>query len=161
MVNDREFIDVLAKGLAIEAAPFKPAADKLGLKEQEVIERIRKLIGEGKVRRFVASVRHQPMGYAHNAMVIARTDEKNLDAVGSRATEIEAVSHCYHRAHPDGAPFCVYIMVHGRDEDTVARALEKIEKLPGVKSLEVCPSAGELKKTSVSGVSTELGDNDD
>ena len=158
MITDREFIDIAAKGLKIEREPLKPLAEKTGLSVDEVIERIKRLIDEGKVRRFAASVRHQPMGYSHNAMVIARTNEKELDNVGNKARAQNAVSHCYQRAHPDGYPYCVYIMMHGQDETVILDALEQINNIPGVESVEVCNSVKELKKTSVSGVTTNLDD---
>jgi len=156
LVSDREFIDTAAKGLKIEPEPFQSLAEQLGLSVEEVLERLRRLIAQGKVRRFAASVRHQPMGYSHNAMVIARTDEQSLDDVGLAASRISAVSHCYQRSHPDGDPWCVYIMVHGQDQETVINAVVEIKKIPGVRSLEVCRSLDELKKTSLSGVSTDL-----
>jgi len=155
-MDDRKFIDVAAKGLQIEASPFHTLAEKVGLSEAEVIERIGRLIREGKVRRFAASVRHQPMGYSENAMVIARTDGDNIDRVGETAKAIEAVSHCYQRPHPDGDPWCVYIMVHGREKIVMKEAVEKIKKIPGIRDIEICRSVAELKKTSVSGVTTEI-----
>ncbi len=158
MITDNEFIDIAAKGLKIEKEPLKPLAEKTGLSVDEVIARLKRLIDEGKVRRFAISVRHQPMGYSFNAMVIARTNEKELDDVGNKAQTIKAVSHCYQRAHPDGHPYCVYIMMHGQDESVIKSALEQINKIPGVESVEVCNSVRELKKTSVSGVTTNLDD---
>jgi DNA-binding Lrp family transcriptional regulator len=160
MVSDREFIDFSAKGLKIEAEPFKPLAESLGISVDEVIERIQRLIEEGKVRRFAASVRHQPMGYAHNAMIIAGVEKDHLDRVGEAASRISSVSHCYQRAHPDGDPNCIYIMVHGQDQETIEMAVYEIEQIPGIRSLEVCASTRELKKTSVSGVSTNLDEED-
>ncbi len=156
MTTDREFIDVAAKGLEIEQEPLKPLADKLGMTVDEVIERLERLIDEGKVRRFAASVRHQPMGYTYNAMVIVRTDEAHLEAVGTSASGLEAVSHCYQRAHPGGDPYCIYVMMHGRNRETVDKTLAEIMRIKGVKDLEICQSVAELKKTSISGVTTEL-----
>jgi len=158
MTTDREFIDAAAKGFQLESAPFAALSRELKLSEEEVIERLRRLIAEGKVRRFAASVRHQPLGYAYNAMVIARAEAELLDRVGESAAALAAVSHCYHRPHPDGDPDCVYIMVHGRKSETVEEAIETIRRLPGVRSLEACYSTVELKKTSLSGVSTDLAD---
>ena len=156
MISDREFIDVAAKGLEIVAEPFKTLALRLGLSEQEVVERIRRLIKEGKVRRFAASVRHQPMGYSQNAMIIVRVDKEALDKVGNAASRIEAVSHCYLRPHPDGHPFCLYMMVHGKDPRVIEQTVKTIRQLQGVREMEVCRSLEELKKTSLSGVSTNL-----
>ncbi|HUT53620.1 MAG TPA: winged helix-turn-helix transcriptional regulator [bacterium] len=155
MVSDREFIDLAGKGLKIEAQPLRPLAEKLGLSQAEVIARIKRLIAEGKVRRFAASVRHQPIGFSVNAMVIAHTDEAHIDEVGNAGQRIEAVSHCYHRAHPNGDPWCVYIMVHGQGQEVVDDAVAQIRRIPGVREVEVCPSRGELKKTSLSGVSAD------
>jgi hypothetical protein len=52
-------------------------------------------------------------------------------------------------------------MVHGREEETVTRATEAVRAIPGIRALEVCRSLGELKKTSVSGVSSRFHDEDD
>jgi len=156
MVTDREFMDEAAKGLKIEEMPFKPLAEKLGMTEAEVIERIARLIDEGKVRRFAASVRHQPIGYSYNAMVMSRVEPEKMDDVGMTASGLDPVSHCYQRAHPDGDPNTIYIMVHGTEKETVDGAVRTIKELAGVRSVEVCASAGELKKTSLSGVTTDL-----
>jgi DNA-binding Lrp family transcriptional regulator len=156
MTTDREFIDLAAKGLEITPEPLKPLAQALNMTVDEVIARIARLIDEGKVRRFAASVRHQPIGFSYNAMVIAKVEEQAVDRVGGVARQIDAVSHCYHRDHPDGDPFCVYIMMHGRERATVEKALDQVKNIAGVRSVEVCESIEELKKSSVSGVTTVL-----
>jgi DNA-binding Lrp family transcriptional regulator len=155
MIDDRKFIDAAAKGLPIEAEPFAGLAKQLGMTEDEVIATLARLIDEKKVRRFAASVRHQHIGYSHNAMLIARVkDADAVAAVGEAAARIPEVSHCYERPHPDGWAHCVYIMVHGRERSTVDAAVERVRTLPGIDRLEVLPSMGELKKTSLSGVSS-------
>ena len=159
MIDDRKFIDAAAKGLPIEAEPFAGLARQLGITEDEVIETLQRLIAEKKVRRFAASVRHQHIGYSHNAMLIARVkDEAAGIAVGEAAAWIDEVSHCYERPHPDGWQHCVYIMVHGRERATVDAAVERVRALPGIERLEVLRSMGELKKTSLSGVSSSLAE---
>jgi DNA-binding Lrp family transcriptional regulator len=156
MTTDRKFIDAAAKGFEIEAEPFKALAHGLGMTEGEVIGRIRRLIDEGKVRRFAASVRHQPLGYTHNAMVIARVNRDDVEDAGKAGSGIEAVSHCYQRPHPDGDPWCLYMMVHGKESGSIDQAVKRIQGIAGVREIEVCRSIEELKKTSLSGVSTRL-----
>ncbi len=156
MTTDREFINVAAKGLKIEPEPLAPLAERFNMSIDDVVQRLQKLIDEGKVRRFAASVRHQPMGYSFNAMVIARTDEQSLEDVGQQAKTIDAVSHCYQRSHPDGDPFCIYIMMHGRDKETIDTAVTRIKQIPNVRGIEICHSVAELKKTSVSQVTATL-----
>lgn len=162
MIDDRRFIDAAAKGLPLEAEPFAGLARSLGMTEDEVIETIKRLIAERKVRRFAASVRHHHLGYAHNAMLIARVpDAESSILVGEAAAALPEVSHCYERPHPDGWPHAVYIMVHGREQATVDAAVERVRALPGIEKLEVCRSLGELKKTSLSGVSFSAADEDE
>ncbi len=156
MVSDREFIDAAGKGLELKARPFKSLAEALGMSEQEVLEHMAALIEQGRVRRFAASVRHQPMGFSANAMVIARVEPEAIDRVGEQGSKLKAVSHCYHRSHPDGDPWCIYLMVHGQDETLVEQTVGLIQDLPGVREVSVCRSVAELKKTSLSGVSTEI-----
>jgi DNA-binding Lrp family transcriptional regulator len=160
MVEDREFIDAAAKGLSIEAEPFRPLAERLGLTVEETLMRLRRLVAEGKVRRFAASVRHQPLGFTENAMLIARVEEETVDAVGQAASALPEVSHCYLRDHPDGDPWCIYIMAHARDEEALARVVEAVRSLPGVRKLEVGRSRGELKKTSLSAIRSQMEEED-
>jgi|WetSurMetagenome_2_1015567.scaffolds.fasta_scaffold1069833_1 siroheme decarboxylase len=153
-MNDREFIDAAAKGLKIEAEPFKPLAERLKVPQAEVIAFLKRLIEEGKVRRFAASVRHQPIGYVDNAMVIARVAPEQLEAAGEAASRLPAASHCYQRQHPDGDPHCLYIMVHAHDSAALDLALSELRALPGLRALEILRSRAELKKISLSGVTT-------
>ena len=156
MVTDREFIDRAAKGLEIEAEPFARLAADLGLTQEEVIARLDRLIAEGKVKRFAASVRHKPMGYAHNTMLLARIEPGRLDELGEAASRFTEVSHCYHRHHPDGDPDCLYIMLHTRDKPRMDEIISEISGLEGVRGVEVCTSLVELKKTSLSGVCSRV-----
>ena len=159
MVTDKELIDVAAKGLPLEREPFRALAERFGITQEEVVSRLKGLIEAGKIRRFSASVRHQPMGYRHNAMILARTDVGHLDEVGETACAFPAVSHCYQRSHPDGDPWCVYIMVHGQDAAELDHVIDRIKGLTGVKGVEVCTSLVELKKSSLSGITTSLSRN--
>lgn len=156
MVTDREFIDRAARGLEIEAEPFARLAADLGLSQAEVIARLKRLIAEGKVKRFAASVRHKPMGYAHNTMLLARAEPGRLDELGEAASRFSEVSHCYHRQHPDGDPDCLYIMIHTREKERMDEIIGAISAMVGVRGVEVCTSLVELKKTSLSGVSSSL-----
>ena len=156
MLTDREFIDRAATGLEIEAEPFARLAADLGLSQEGVIARLKRLIEEGKVKRFAASVRHKPMGYAHNTMLLARVEAGRLDELGEAASAFSEISHCYHRHHPDGDPDCLYIMIHTREQERMDEIIGTISAMQGVRGVEVCTSLVELKKTSLSGVSSSL-----
>ncbi len=155
MATDRELIDAAAKGFLFEKEPFKPLAERFGMSQEDLIARLQGMIDGGKVKRFAASVRHQPMGFRHNAMILARTEKENLDGVGEAACAMEEVSHCYQRSHPDGDPSCVYIMAHEQDGLRLQRVIDRIGALSGIRSIEVCTSLVELKKTSLSTVTTD------
>jgi DNA-binding Lrp family transcriptional regulator len=156
MVTDKEFIDRAATGLPIEAEPFARLASDLDLSQEEVIARLKRLIAEGKVKRFAASVRHKPMGYACNTMLLARVETGRLDELGEAASGFSEVSHCYHRHHPDGDPDCLYIMVHTREKERMDEITGAINDMPGIRGVEICTSLVEIKKTSLSGVSSSV-----
>jgi DNA-binding Lrp family transcriptional regulator len=156
MVTDKEFINVAAAGLEIEAEPFSRLAERFGLTQAEVISRLQRLIDEGKVKRFAASVRHKPMGYDFNTMLLVRGEPGNLDRIGAAVSRFTEVSHCYHRHHPDGDPHCIYIMIHTREKSRMDEIIGTIAELHGVRGVEVCTSLVELKKTSLSRVSSSV-----
>ncbi len=61
MTNKKEDIDVklikhIQEGLPVTKTPYKDIGQALGMSEEEVIQRLQKLLESGKVRRLAASI---------------------------------------------------------------------------------------------------------
>ena len=75
MTNKKEDIDVklikhIQEGLPVTKTPYKDIGQALGMSEDEVIQRLKKLLECGKIRRLAASIAHRKIGIDANAMCV-------------------------------------------------------------------------------------------
>lgn len=126
--------------------PFRYWAEMLNLDEESLLNKLRKWLNSGIIRRFAAILNHREAGFTANGMVVWMCPENRIDDAGMKLASFSEVSHCYHRpAHPRW-PYNLYAMIHGR---TINRCKEIAEFLAGVIGLpdyEVLFSVKEFKK---------------
>ena len=117
---ERRLLAALADGLPVSARPFATIAARIGRDEASVLEALTGAIEAGIVKRFGYVVRHRPLGFAANAMVVFEVAEDEIDAVGAAFLGASAVTLLYRR-RPAGPrwPYTLYAMIHGRDRDVV------------------------------------------
>ena len=117
---DHRLISALADGLALVEQPYRAIGLELGLDEAEVIERVRRMVERGIIRRFGIIVRHRELGFCANAMAVWDIPDDAVAALGLRLGEAPEVSLCYRRPRrlPDW-PFNLFCMIHGRDRQAV------------------------------------------
>ncbi len=121
---DPALIAALQGGLALTPRPYRELADRAGLSEQEVIDRVGALIAQGAIKRFGVVVRHRDLGYVANAMAVFDVADDAVDGIGERIAESGLATLCYRRTRrlPDW-PYNLFCMIHGRARVDTARAL--------------------------------------
>ncbi len=65
---DKKILKSTQDGIPIVSEPFKQIAKELTLPEVEVLRRLEKLLKDGVIRRFGASIGHRAIGITANAM---------------------------------------------------------------------------------------------
>lgn len=146
--TDREILKILQDDVPLVSRPFLEVAKKLDIKEEEVIRRIKKMMSEGIVRRFSASIRHRKLGITANPLVAWKVPERRVEEVGEKLASFEEVTHCYERAIIPGKwEYNVYTMIHGYDRDDVKKTAKKLSDAIGIKDYELLYSSKEFKKT--------------
>lgn len=149
---DRQIIQATQAGLPLVAEPYRAIAEQLGLSEQDVIQRMARMLQAGIIRRIAAVPNHYKLGYRHNGMTVWDVDDKQVDALGRRVAELPFVSHCYQRPrHLPDWPYNLFAMVHGKTEQEAERQIGLIAELLGVdaRGHEVLYSTKILKKTGL------------
>ncbi|MCE1237206.1 MAG: Lrp/AsnC family transcriptional regulator [Hyphomicrobiales bacterium] len=117
---EKRLLGRLVDGLPRTPCPFAAVADELGLGEAEVRATIDGAIAAGVVKRFGYVVRHRPLGWSSNAMVVFAVDEAEIDAVAERFLDADQVTLLYRRRSAGPRwPWTLYAMVHGRDRAVV------------------------------------------
>lgn len=126
---ERQLAGQLAPGLPFEPRPYAA----FGLPEAELIGTLKRWLDSGVVRRIGAVVRHRPLGYEANAMVVWDVPDADAAAAGRRLAADPTVTLCYQRARAlPGWPYNLYCMVHGRERASVAQTVERLTARHGL-----------------------------
>ncbi|MGB0913659.1 MAG: winged helix-turn-helix transcriptional regulator, partial [Phaeobacter italicus] len=113
--SDRALMQGLSEGMAATSCPFAELADRLGLDEATVIERVRALADAGILSRLGVIVRHRALGWRANAMCVFVVPPERVETAGRALTAVQGVTLCYERrAVPGIWPYNLYCMIHGR-----------------------------------------------
>lgn len=145
--TDKEILNLLQDDVPLISRPFLEVAKKLKIGEEEVIRRIRRMMNEGIVRRFSASIRHRKLGITANPLVAWKVPKERIEEVGEKFASFEEVTHCYERAAVPGKwEYNIYTMIHGYDRNDVKKTAKKLSDAVGVKDYELLYSSKEFKK---------------
>ena len=118
--SDRSLVGAIQVGLSLTARPYAVVADRIGLSEAQVIERLRRLLGEGVITRIGVVVRHHRLGYRAHAMVAFDVPCARVDLVGERLARAAPVTRCDRRTRRLPIwPYNLYCTLHGRDRAEV------------------------------------------
>lgn len=119
---ERRLLAGLADGLPLAPQPFAAIGAGLGLGGGEVTAALADLVEAGVVKRIGYVVRHRPLGFSANAMVVFDVPSAEIDAVAEAFLGAAEVTLLYRR-RPAGRrwPYSLYAMIHGRDRATVER----------------------------------------
>ena len=147
--EDKNFIRELQKDLEIVDRPFSKAAQKLGLTEDQLFEKIKNYEEIGVMRRFAAILRHRDAGFLANGMIVWKVPESRIEDVGLKLGSFPQISHCYQRpTYPDW-PYNVFSMIHCKGFDEAKEMAKTIQSQVNVDDFRILFSTREFKKTRV------------
>ncbi len=135
--EDRKLLAVIQSGLPLVSHPYAEVGKRIGMSEDEVIERTLQLQQKGIIRRMGIIVHHRPLGYNANAMVVWNLPAKLVDSFGEQVSALEFVTLCYQRK-PDEEmwPYNLYTMIHGKDRDSVMEKVDSLLALSPIKNID-------------------------
>jgi DNA-binding Lrp family transcriptional regulator len=135
-------------GVPLVSRPFAVAAEEIGIPEEDLIARIRRLLDEGVIRRFGARINNRRCGFTANAMIAWKVPEERVDEIGRLFAANPSVTHCYERSIIPGRwEHNVFTMVHCRSEEEVDRLVKGLAVAAGVPEYQVLASGEEFKRT--------------
>jgi DNA-binding Lrp family transcriptional regulator len=149
---DRKLISVTQSGFPIEHSPYQSIADNVGTTQDEVLQRLERLLSNGIIRRIGAVPNHYKLGLTANGMTVWDVDDNKVNELGNIVGQLDFVSHCYQRPrHLPMWRYNLFAMVHGTSKDEVYEKVNQIENLLGknCKAHETLFSSAILKKTGL------------
>ncbi len=145
---DKQIIHYLQGDIPVTAHPFAVIAEKIGVSEAELLERVELLKKNRILRRFGATLRHQIAGFNANAMVAWRVPEDRVDQAGRIIANFKEVSHCYQRRVEGDWEYNLFAMIHGKIRKDCETVAKRIADEVGIHDYILLPSLKEYKKTS-------------
>ena len=151
-VTDRTIIEALQGGLPLVPAPYAEIAERIGLPETELLDRLAAMKSTGVIRRIAAAPDHYRLGMTANGMTVWDVSDDRVSELGAAVGALPFVTHCYERprALPDW-PYNLFAMVHGADRAEVGRKRAQIADLLGgaCREQDILYSTRILKKTGL------------
>lgn len=134
--TDKRLLLAIADGLPLTPHPYADVAAELGLREEDVLQRLRRMQNDGIIKRFGVIVRHRELGFRANAMAVWDIPDAEVDKIAEKIRAFPFITLCYQRPRrlPDW-PYNLFCMVHGRDRETVLRQIEVINGACGLEML--------------------------
>ncbi|OLD22759.1 MAG: transcriptional regulator [Thaumarchaeota archaeon 13_1_20CM_2_39_20] len=147
--EDKDCIRELQRDLEIIERPFLKSAQKIGVTEEQLLEKAKYYEDIGVMRRFAAILRHREVGFVANGMIVWKVPTERIEEVGTKLGSFPQVSHCYQRpVYPDW-PYSVFSMVHCKTSEEAQDMANQIQKLIDVDEYKILFSSREFKKTRV------------
>lgn len=125
--TDRQIINSLQGGFPVSSRPFAEAAQEIGLLEDELIERIGRLLDNGTLSRFGPMYNAERIGGAVTLAALA-APAKRFDAVAEIVNGFPEVAHNYERKHA----LNMWFVVAAEHPDRIAEVLDSIEAATGL-----------------------------
>jgi DNA-binding Lrp family transcriptional regulator len=150
--TDRRLMVATQAGLPRLPRPYHELALQLGIGADEVLQRLRRMLDSGVIRRIGAVPNHYAIGYTANGMSVWDVDDARIDELGAKVGALEFVTHCYRRPRrlPDW-PYNLFAMVHSQNREEVAARVAQIAALLGdaCRAHDILYSTAILKKTGL------------
>jgi len=125
--EDARLIERLHGGFPLSDRPFADLAAELGAGEDEVIERLRRLLANGALTRFGPLFQIERAGGQFVLAAIAVPLER-YDAVAAQVNGFSEVAHNYRREHV----LNMWFVVAAESPQAAAQALQRIEAAVGL-----------------------------
>jgi len=122
----QEFLKAVSR-LKPVRRPYKEAAEKFNMTEDEVVEKVKMLLKEGVLRNPGASVDGEKIGFKYNAMVVMKVKD-DVGVCEDLARNVPEASHVVSRYVESKWPYPVYFVVHATKKDLAEDVIERVIK---------------------------------
>ncbi len=148
MLNDIEkkvLLHISKNGLCVSPRPFLDVANALNCAEDDVLNVVQNLSGQGVIKSLRGVVNHRKAGYEHNALVAWRCSNDQLMKVKDVFIANDMISHCYEREPQPDFNFNLFTMMHADNEESIMGFVNKIHEIFNLE-YDVLVTEEELKK---------------
>lgn len=131
-VRDQELINALHGGVPIEERPYAKIGQQLGMTEDEVIERLQRLLNDRTLTRFGPLYDVAKLGGAFTLAALSAPAER-FDEVAEIVNSFPEVAHNYAREHA----LNMWFVVGAEKPERIVEVLSQIKDRTGIEVLNM------------------------
>ncbi len=137
---DRRILDIIQTQFPLSPTPFKEVGERLGIGEEEVIERIKALKEKGIIRRIGATFEPRKLGFT-STLCAASVPEERIEEFVAVVNSYPGVTHNYERDHD----YNIWFTLIGRSKEEIERSIAEIEERTGIRGIKNLPTIRRFK----------------
>ena len=123
-VIDRRLLQIAQDEFPLTLRPWLSIADRLGITEEEVLERLSRLSRRGIVRKVGPALDARRVGLRASTLIAMKVPRNKIRKVAKLVSKYDEVSHCYEREHE----YNFWFTIATRDEAELEKILEQIRR---------------------------------
>ncbi|HEV7177150.1 MAG TPA: Lrp/AsnC family transcriptional regulator [Solirubrobacteraceae bacterium] len=144
--RDMAVIKALQGDMPIVSEPYAPAAEQLGMAQDELLAHLEQMQERRLLRRVAAILFHRRAGFSANGMGVWKVPEDQVMELGPQMAAYRGISHCYQRPTYKDWPYSIFTMAHGRSKEECDAILDSIADATGIGDRATLYSSTEFKK---------------
>ena len=127
---DKKILNLLQKEFPIEAEPFKRIGERVGISEDEVMQRVQALKDAKVIRRIGAVFDLKKLGYV-STLCAAKVPEECVEDFVEVVNAYPGVTHNYRRSHE----YNIWFTFIAPTEEELQRSIEDIKNKTGISDI--------------------------
>ncbi|NLD35966.1 MAG: Lrp/AsnC family transcriptional regulator [Desulfatiglans sp.] len=133
--TDKNLLNEIQSGFPVTSRPFLEIGNRLGLSEDEVIARIRRLKQDGIIRRIGGNFNSKKLGFT-STLCAARVPEEKIESFVEVVNSYRGVTHNYLRKNP----YNIWFTFIAPDMASIENSLREIALRTGVNDILNLPA---------------------
>lgn len=138
--TDRKILNIIQTEFPVEKEPFRYLGEAIGISEDEVLDRVKKLKERGIIRRIGAVFDTGRMGFA-STLCAARVPEAKVKEFVDAVNSYTGVTHNYRRSHD----YNVWFTFIAPSKEEIEQSLDEIRELTGIADILNMPVRRKFK----------------
>ena len=142
-ITDLHILDALQDDVPLVSRPFAAIARRLGIPEQVLLERLKRLQDEGIVRGISPILESRHMGLFAATLIALHVPEDRVHEIAAIISSYPEVSHNFRRDHY----YALWFTLSGKNEEAIQSVLAEILQRTGIPDTDALnlPTVKKLK----------------
>jgi len=137
---DKKILNIIQTQFPVEPEPYKVVGEQIGLSEDEVFARVKKLKEKGIIRRIGAVFDLEKLGFA-STLCTAKVPEDKIKEFVDAVNSYPGVTHNYRRNHE----YNIWFTFIAPTMDDIEKALREISDKTGITDILNMPAKQKFK----------------